>query len=150
MNAAQRRLCVLAALIPAACGGGNGGLAVADAYGYPPLARGTAAVAYLTIRNTSDDDIVVNEFTSPLFAQVELHETSVEDGVARMRPVDRLQVPARGSATLAPGGMHLMLREPDSEIAAGVRVPLRAILSDGGRLEFDVVLETRSVPGANR
>ena len=90
----------------------------------------------------------MSEFTSPLFAQVHLHETSLEDGVARMRPVDRLEVPARGSATMAPGGMHLMLREPNGAIAAGVRVPLRAIRSDGGRLDFDVVLAARGAPGA--
>ena len=47
--------------------------------------------------------------TSPEFGKVELHETTVEDGVARMRPLDSLVVPPGETVVLERGGKHLML-----------------------------------------
>jgi len=53
--------------------------------------------------------------TSPQFGAVELHESTVEDGVARMRAIPELVVPAHGTATLERGGKHLMLMAPGGD-----------------------------------
>ena len=53
---------------------------------------GTNAAAYLTIHNASDSAVRVVSASSPAAARVEIHETVVEDDVARMKPVASLEV----------------------------------------------------------
>lgn len=147
MTAPARALCLFAPLWLAGCSDAPGGLTISDAYGYAPLAPGGPAVAYLTVHNGSDDDIELHTFTSPLFGRVELHATTLADGVSRMRRIDRLRVPARGRAVLQPGGLHLMLRDANGDVAVGTRCPLSAAHGDAGRVEFDVVLMARGSRG---
>lgn len=40
---------------------------------------------------------------------VEMHRSSLQDGVMRMEPIDGLDVPANGEAGFVPGAEHLML-----------------------------------------
>ena len=40
--------------------------------------------------------------------RVELHTVITEDGVAKMREVQAVDIPASGSVKLAPGGYHVM------------------------------------------
>lgn len=64
---------------------------------------------YMTLGNNSNEDIRITRVTSPQFAAVELHETIVENEIARMREIPELVVPASGNVTLQRGGKHLML-----------------------------------------
>src|SRR5690606_10301638 len=78
--------------------------------------------------------VTIVSASSPSFGSVELHETTRVDGVSRMRHVDRLEVPAGGTATLAPGGLHLMLMQPRSTPALGESLQIELELADGRRL----------------
>tara|TARA_R110000782_G_scaffold268873_1_gene365993 strand:- start:208 stop:633 length:426 start_codon:yes stop_codon:yes gene_type:complete len=74
-----------------------------------PLPGRMMSAAYLTLTNNSDDAIRINRVSSPDFGAVELHESLLEDGVAKMRPVDALVIAPGSSVTLQQGGLHLML-----------------------------------------
>lgn len=67
------------------------------------------SAGFLTLENTTSDPITITQVASPQFAVVEIHETTIEDGISRMRKVDALIVPAKGSVVLERGGKHLML-----------------------------------------
>ena len=67
------------------------------------------SAGYLTLRNNSSEDIAITNVTSPQFGSVQIHETVVENDIARMRKLDELVVPAGGEAVLERGGKHLML-----------------------------------------
>ncbi len=69
------------------------------------------SAGYMTFTNNSDSDIRINKISSPQFASVELHETVIDNDVAKMRPIDAIVVPANGSASLQRGGKHLMLMQ---------------------------------------
>src|SRR5690606_30945701 len=69
---------------------------------------------------------------SAAFGDVSLHETTVVDGVSRMRALPRLEVAAGDSATLQPGGLHLMLMQPARPLAEGDTVPVEFLLEGGG------------------
>ena len=71
--------------------------------------------------------------TSPQFGAVEIHETKIEDGIARMRELDALVVPARGSVTLERGGKHLMLMKGKD---AGDSVTLQLFSEDAPVLDI--------------
>jgi copper(I)-binding protein len=72
----------------------------------------TMRAGYLTLTNNSEETITITRVTSPNFASVMLHETVIEDGIARMRPLEKIQMQAGTSAILEPGGKHLMLMRP--------------------------------------
>lgn len=71
---------------------------------------------------------------SPVFAEVSIHETTVVDGVSRMRELEKLALPAGGEAVLQPGGLHLMLMQPKDEAVEGSTLEVELELDDGRRL----------------
>jgi hypothetical protein len=86
--------------------------------------------AYMQIINLTDSELTVTGITSPDFEAAELHRTVVENGMARMLPVPELTIPAGGSITLAPGGLHLMLFDPVRPLQQGDTVTLVLHRSD--------------------
>jgi len=86
------------------------------------------------IENGCGLPVAVVSAHSAQFEAVELHETRIEDGVSRMRAVPRLEIAAGGAATLAPGGLHLMLVRPRAPLAPGGRVEIEFALEDGRRV----------------
>jgi hypothetical protein len=110
----------------------------------PPGARVTAA--YLTLENPGPQQRVLESVSAEGFEVVEIHETREQDGVARMRPVSRLAVPAGERVELAPGGFHLMLIGPDSPAAEGEQRRLALRFDDGSATT--VRLPVRRAPEA--
>lgn len=104
----------------------------------PPGAGMTAA--YGNLENTGDAPLVVVGWSSPRWRDVSLHRTVTDGDVRRMQPVERLEVPARGSVALEPGGLHLMLMGPVDPPEVGASVPIEARRDDGTSdlLEFVV------------
>jgi copper(I)-binding protein len=84
----------------------------------------SAGVAYFTIENRSETAITVGRVDSPQFADVQIHETIIEDGVSRMRPLKPFTVEPSSSVEFAPGGKHVMLMKPTTNISAGVEITL--------------------------
>ena len=70
------------------------------------------SAAYLSLTNSSERTIQISRVTSDQFESVQLHETRIEDGVARMRAIPVLEIPAGATVTLQRGGKHLMLMRP--------------------------------------
>lgn len=67
---------------------------------------------------------------SPSYGSVEMHETRNVNGVMRMRELPALRIGPKDSATLKPGGMHLMLMDPVRALKAGDRIAIVFVLSD--------------------
>jgi len=98
-------------LLLASCDrGGTPDIQISDAWARETVAGQTGTAAYLTITNrgTADDRLMGISATSPIAATI--HETITSNGISSMRPVDDgLQIPAGGSASLRPGGTHVMV-----------------------------------------
>jgi hypothetical protein len=93
-------------------------------------------VAFGVIRNACDAPVEVTGVSSPQFADVGLHETRIERGISRMRPVPLLPVRAGGAVGLRPGGLHVMLMAPRGPVARTIRVDFQ--LRDGRRIRADL------------
>ena len=130
MNKLTTFLALLASLLATPLGSASE-LSIKDAWirEAPPTARVLAG--YLTLVNTGDSTITVTAISSPDFEGAEIHRTVIEDGVARMLPVNRLEIPASGQLTLEPGGLHLMLFDPRRPLAEGDSVTLTIHRSNG-------------------
>jgi copper(I)-binding protein len=74
------------------------------------------SAVYLTLQNTTRQSIVVTSVSSAEYGSVEIHETRVAGGIARMHKLSELTIPARSTIAFARGGMHLMLMQPDKDI----------------------------------
>lgn len=77
-----------------------------------PLPGMTMSAGYLSLSNNSDATIRITRVTSAQFESVQLHETTIENGVSRMRAIAALEIPAGETLTLQRGGKHLMLMRP--------------------------------------
>jgi copper(I)-binding protein len=105
----------------------------------PPVSMPMLA-GFGTIRNDCAEAVTIVAASSPAFADVSIHETRIVDGVSRMRAMPELVVAPGTSATLAPGGLHLMLMQPRAELQAGDKVGIDFELKGGGVLrgQFEV------------
>lgn len=104
-----------------------------------------ALAGYATLRNDTAAAVTVRTCPSEGFASTELHETLHEGGMARMRPVGELVVPADRQVALAPAATHLMLTQPAELPAAGAQVAV-CLSVDGDPRQ--VAFEVRPASGA--
>ncbi len=99
---------------------------------------GRVTGAFMVIENGGDTpDQLVGATVSPEIAgAVEIHETTVdENDVMRMRPVEAIGVPARGSLELKPGGYHMMLLDVQRDLNPGDTVTLTLTFASGTTLD---------------
>jgi copper(I)-binding protein len=104
---------------------------VRDAWVRTPAPSVPMTAGYMTLENPSSQDVTLVAATSIAAGTIELHEMRDENGRASMRMVDRIVIPARGTVTLAPGGLHLMIIGMPKPLVAGDDVPITLRMSNG-------------------
>ncbi len=111
------------------CGGDAPALEFANAWVRAPVAGRTVTAAYCDISNNSTEPVVITGFTSETPGlRVEIHETTEDDGMMRMRPLRRLGIAPGETVSLSPGGKHLMM----FGFKATTQARLQATLAGGG------------------
>ena len=90
---------------------------------------------YLTIKNTgSMDDSLIGVQVD--FAMGMLHQTTVDSsGVASMKEINAIPVPAGATVELKPGGYHMMFMRPTRELKAGESVELTLQFQKAGSIK---------------
>jgi len=109
----------------------SGGVSVENAWVPLPPPGAEVAAAYFTLRNDGHAPVVLVEVSSPLAADAMLHETTVVNGISRMRMLERLTIPPGRSVTLRPEGLHVMLHSVSKTLAPGDTVPLVLRFANG-------------------
>ncbi|MGY0504020.1 copper chaperone PCu(A)C [Luteimonas sp. e5] len=100
---------------------------------------------FARIENACPTVASVVSASSARYGDIELHETTNDDGVSRMRQIHELPVPAQGVVELKPGGLHLMLMQPAADIVEGEKITITLKLADGR--EIPVEFTTRAAAG---
>ena len=113
----------------------------------PPTAGVMAG--YVSLSNPGTDAVAVTAASSPAFGAIELHEMAMDGDVMRMRPVQRIEVPAGGEVKLAPGGLHLMLFRPVAPLAVGDSATLSLTLDCGASVDVDFPVREAKAAGAH-
>jgi copper(I)-binding protein len=108
-------------------------------------ARATApgvdvGAAYMVIEGGANADRLVDA-SSPRAAMVHLHTVEEQDGIAKMRPVEAIEVPAGQRVELAPKGTHLMLMGLDGPLAAGQSFPITLRFATTGEQTVTVLVK---------
>jgi periplasmic copper chaperone A len=96
---------------------------------------------YLTIENkgTSPDRLIGG--SADVAGSVQVHEMSMDNGVMKMRPLEKgLAIDPGKTVKLAPGGYHLMMMDLKSPLKRGDKVPVTLEFEKAGKvkLSFDV------------
>jgi len=89
----------------------------------PPPGAGAVA-AFMTLRNTGAQPLLVDSVSAEGYGMGMLHETVRDGDKVSMRHRHAVTVPAGGALALAPGGLHVMLMRPATAPRAGDAVAL--------------------------
>lgn len=93
------------------------------------------------MRLTSKADAKLIGVKTPVAGMADVHQTSMQGGVMRMRHVEALELPAGKPVDLKPGGYHVMLMHVARPLKEGETVPLTLIIEErGGKRESVTVL----------
>ena len=104
----------------------------------PPGVR-NGAVYFRALENRGAQPDALLGATTTVAASVEIHRTTRTDDVARMREVDRVDLPPGARLAVRPGGdWHLMLVDLVRPLAEGERFSLRMRFERGGEREVTV------------
>lgn len=116
---------------------------VEDAWARPSPYAGAPSAVFATVRNTGDRPDRLLGADSDAADAAELHRSTLEDGIMRMRPVQAAEVPAGGELRLEPGGYHIMLLGVREPLAPGDTVALTFRFEHAGAVEVRAPVEAR-------
>jgi hypothetical protein len=151
----NRRTVLLAAALSLLAG-------VADATDYSagdlkignPWARATprgatVAAAYMTLTNNGSTPDRLISGSTRVASRFEVHSMVIEDGVAKMRPVEGgLEIKPRETVELKPGGSyHVMLVGLTQALQQGQRLTGTLLFERAGKVDIEFVVLPIGAPG---
>jgi copper(I)-binding protein len=144
----MHRLGVVGALVAGLAGPAQAGeVMVHAAWARATIGNAPNSAAYMTLETTGDAPDRLIATSSPLAAKAELHAHIMDGGIARMRPVEAVEVAPGAPAVLEPGGLHIMLFGLRQKLAPGDSVPLTLIFEQAG--EVTVEAPVRAMAGVS-
>ena len=118
----------------------QGDLHIMAPWSRPLPAVSVNGAAYMTLMNTGSTADRLVSVSTPAAKKAELHNHFMEGGLMKMRPVEAVEVPPGGSATLQPGGLHVMLMGLTQPLVEGRSFPLTLNFEHAGSVEVQVTV----------
>jgi copper(I)-binding protein len=94
-----------------------------------------AGAVYMTLSNQAAVPDRLLQIATESAVSAEVHETAEKDGVATMRPIASLEIPAGGSVELKPGGYHIMLMGLKAPLKKGQMIMLKLRFEHAGLVD---------------
>lgn len=113
-----------------------------------PTPPGTPmGVGYLSITNNGNQPVVLVGASTPRALSISIHESSMQEGMMQMRPVeDGLTVEPGASVALEPHGYHLMLEKLTSPLREGESIPVTLEFEGAGDMAVELNVESLDGP----
>ena len=99
------------------------------------MSTAKAGAVYMTLMNQGAAADRLIAVTTGAAMSAEIHEILMEDGVAKMRPVEVFGIPAGGSVELKPGGYHIMLMGLKTPLKKGDMIMLQLKFEHAGLVD---------------
>jgi hypothetical protein len=106
-------------------------LLITDTAVRQPLPGRTVSVGYVSIKNIETQTVRLLKASSPLFANIELHQHKMVDGMMQMQRIKEIEINTGETLKLQPGGLHLMMFRPIKTLQLGEEVTVDLHWSDG-------------------
>jgi copper(I)-binding protein len=132
-------LALIGSAVPAFADVMAGALDISGAWARATPPGAPTGGGYLTIANHgATDDILLSASTSEA-ASTELHSMAIVNGVAQMRALTAgVPIPAGGTVTFDPNGMHVMFVQLKHQLEQGGSVPLTLTFKNAGTVTVDL------------
>ncbi len=140
----------LAALIPASAFAHEyeaGGLTVAHPWARATPGGATIGAAYVEIKAKEGASDALVSASSPAAGRVEIHTHTMDGGVMKMRQIEKLAIPAGGSAVMKPSGDHIMLFDLKAPLKEGETVPITLVFEKAGPVTVEATIEPVGAKG---
>ena len=115
-------------------------VAVTNAWIREAVPPATVNAGYMTLVNTGAENVTLVNVESDAFESIDIHEMVSADGLMTMREIKGLVIPASGRVELAPGGKHLMMRNPRTNIVAGQKIEFTLNFESGSSQTVSVAV----------
>ena len=99
------------------------------------FATAKAGVVYMTFTNNSAKADRLLSIATAASETAQVHESTEKDGVATMKPIEALEIPAGATVELKPGGMHIMLSGLKAPLKKGDMIMLELKFELAGKVE---------------
>lgn len=87
--------------------------------------------AYVTVTNQGSSTVIIRGAESPVAQSVDLHRSSMHDGMSHMQAVGELTLQVGQTLSFVPGGLHLMLNGVTNSFALGDKVTVCLVVREG-------------------
>jgi copper(I)-binding protein len=119
-----------------------GGIEVAQPWSRP-AAAGTNGAGFMTVTNKGKKADTLASVDVPLAKKVEIHKTSMANGIMSMKRLDAgLPLAPGESVSFAPGGYHLMLIGLAKATKAGDVIPATLVFASGTKIKIEFPVGT--------
>jgi hypothetical protein len=125
-----------------------GAIMIHDGWVRASLGSNPNSAAYMTLEIHGDAVDRLLKASSPAAKAAELHTHIMEDDIARMRPVEAIEVAPGEPTVLQPGGLHIMLMGLTGKLEEGGNVPVTLTFENAGEVTLD--LPIRSAAGGTK
>lgn len=105
-----------------------------------PMPGRTVTAGYFSLVNNSAAAVELVKASSSAFARVELHQHIKQDDIMRMVEVEAISVDPGATLVFQPGGLHLMLFEPQVALTVGDTVSVTLYFADNTTKELQLPL----------
>ena len=99
------------------------------------------SAGYGTLENRGSEPVELVAAESPRYGTISLHESVESGGTSRMAHVQGITVAPGEKRRLAPGGLHLMLMDPQDPPAIGGSMPITLRFADGATVKAAFTVE---------
>ncbi|MFK5984069.1 MAG: copper chaperone PCu(A)C [Pseudomonadota bacterium] len=105
------------------------------------------SASFMQLHNSSATAYTLVSVKSDVAEIVELHTHIHKDGMMQMRKVEKIDIPANGSTTLKPGGLHIMLIKLNATLKVGQQVKLSLKFNDGSTKDITAPVQKIMMQG---
>lgn len=112
-----------------------------------PAAQGATGVGFMTLMNPGARPDVLIAVETPAARQATIHQSSVSGGVATMRALASVPIPAGGRVTFEPAGRHIMFLGLNRALRVGDALPATLVFASGAKVKVAFVV--RMAPPAD-
>lgn len=115
-----------------------GDISIRDAWVRASIGSAPNSAAYMVVETSGDQPDRLVGASSPAADQVQMHAHVMDGDIARMRPVEAIEVAPGEPTLLQPGGLHLMLVGLQQKLTEGESVAVTLRFEEAGEVTLEV------------
>jgi copper(I)-binding protein len=125
-----------------------GNVMIHEPWARPSIGNAPNSAAYMTLEIMGEESDRLVGGSCPVAEKAEVHTHLMEGGVAKMRPVDAVEVSPGSPTVLEPGGLHLMLIGLNQKLEEGATIPLTLVFENAGEVTLEVPIKGMAGQGS--